>query len=71
MPYKPLTEQERAEVQAAGFELYDIRMVAAMLKVTTRSVQSYIASGRLKGRKISGRWRFTRAEIEAFIEGDN
>lgn len=71
MPYKPLTEQEIAEVKAAGFELYDIRMVAAMLKVTTRSVQSYIQSGRLKGRKISGRWRFTREDIERFIEGDN
>ena len=71
MPYKPLTEQEIAEVQAAGLELYDIRMVAAMLKVTTRSVQNYIQSGKLKGRKIGGRWRFSKEDIERYINGDN
>ena len=71
MPFKPLTDKERAEVEALDIELFDIRQVAAALKVTERSVMNYIKAGRLKGRKISGRWRFTRADIEAFIEGDN
>lgn len=71
MPFKPLTDVERAEVEALDIELYDVRQVAAVLKVTERSVMNYLKSGKLKGRKISGRWRFTRADIQAYINGDN
>lgn len=71
MSFKPLTEQEIAEVQALNIELYDVRQVAAALKVTERSVMNYLKSGKLKGRKISGRWRFTREDIERYINGDN
>jgi len=71
MPFKPLTDVERAEVEALDFEVFDIRQVAAILKVTERSVMNYLKSGKLKGRKISGRWRFTRADIQAYIDGDN
>lgn len=71
MPYKPLTDAERAEVDALNLELYDIRQVAAALKVTERSVCNYLKQGKLKGRKISGRWKFTRADIQAYIDGDN
>ena len=71
MPFKPLTDKERAEVEALDIELYDVRQVAAVLKVTERSVMNYLKSGALKGRKISGRWRFTREDIQAYIDGEN
>ena len=69
MKYKSLTIQEQAEVEALGIELYDIRQAAAALKVSERSVFSYLKQGKIKGRKLGGKWRFTKADLESYING--
>ena len=43
---------------------------AARVGATTRSVQRWIASGRLPARRVGGRWRVASDAIDAFVEGD-
>src|SRR3954453_9895573 len=42
---------------------------AARVGATTRSVQRWIASGRLPARRIGGRWRVASDAIDAFVAG--
>ncbi|MBR2125381.1 MAG: helix-turn-helix domain-containing protein [Akkermansia sp.] len=72
MIYTELNEAERAEAEAFRAEvgkLYDVRQVALILSVSTRTVNNYIKSGRLQGVKIGGKWRFTGAELQRFLSG--
>lgn len=69
MPYSELNDKERAEVESFGVEIYNIKQVAAILKVSHRSINNYIKQERLKGQKIGGKWMFTREAIEDFIRG--
>jgi acetyl-CoA/propionyl-CoA carboxylase biotin carboxyl carrier protein len=43
---------------------------AARIGATTRSVQRWIASGRLPARRVGGRWRVASDAIDAFVEKD-
>lgn len=72
VPYSEMTEQERAEAEAFKAEvgkLYDVRQVALILGVSTRTINNYIKSGRLQGVKIGGKWRFAGAELQRFLSG--
>src|SRR3954453_16762476 len=40
---------------------------AARVGATTRSVQRWIASGRLPARRVGGRWRVASDAIDAFV----
>src|SRR6187397_375837 len=40
---------------------------AARIGATTRSVQRWIASGRLPARRVGGRWRVASDAIDAFV----
>lgn len=73
VPYSEMTEAERAAVEAFGAEVqtYNVKQAAAILKCTTRTINAYIKTGRLRGTKIAGRWYFTKAEIERLIRGDS
>ena len=53
-----------------SIELYDVKQVAEILKITPRTVMNYIQQGKLKGRKIGGKWKFTREAIEAYVRGE-
>ena len=52
-----------------GETLYDITEVAALLGVTTRTVQTYILDKRIQGQKIGRKWFFTEDNLKAFISG--
>jgi acetyl-CoA/propionyl-CoA carboxylase biotin carboxyl carrier protein len=43
---------------------------AARIGATTRSVQRWIASGRLSARRVGGRWRVASGVIDAFVAGE-
>src|SRR5262245_51380913 len=43
------------------------RQAAERLGATTRSVQRWIASGRLPARRVGGRWRVASDAIDAFV----
>ena len=49
-------------------KVYSVEEVANILKLTTRTVYSYIKSGQLKASKIGKYWRITPASLQAFIE---
>lgn len=48
-------------------KLLTIEEVAEILRVSTRSVNRYIESGRLKASKI-GVWRIKQSDLNAFFE---
>lgn len=47
-------------------KLLTIEEVAKILRVSTRTVNRYIESGRLKASKI-GQWRIKESDLEAFL----
>lgn len=48
-------------------KLFTIEEVAEILRVSTRSVNRYIETGKLKASKI-GVWRIKEADLNAFLE---
>ena len=48
---------------------FDITSLAVYLHVTPAQVQRMADRGRLPGRKIGGQWRFSRADIHHWFEG--
>lgn len=73
VPYTEMTEAERAAAEAFKAEagtLYDVRQVALILGVSTRTVNNYIKSGRLQGVKIGGKWRFAGETLQRFLRGE-
>ena len=51
-------------------KLYTLKDLAKMLKVTERTMHSYIKGGKLKGQKIAGRWQISERNLQAFLNGD-
>ena len=47
---------------------YDIQSLAQLLQVPAARVARMADRGRLPGRKVSGQWRFSRAEIHHWVE---
>jgi excisionase family DNA binding protein len=51
-------------------ELYTAREVAAMLRCHWYTVMALARSGKLRGRKIAGKWRFTADQIHQYVQAD-
>ncbi len=49
-------------------ELLDVKQVQDLLKVSERTVFRLIKDKKLKGFKVGREWRFTRADIDTYIE---
>lgn len=47
--------------------MYTIRDVAKLFAVTTRSIQSRVASGQLGARDLPGRAKFLSVDLENFL----
>ena len=50
-----------------GDQLLTLREAAAALRLSTRTVREYVRRGEIEGRVIGGRWRFRRADLDAFF----
>ena len=50
-----------------GDRLLTIREVAEVLRLSPRTVRVYVQRGDIEGRIIGGRWRFRRADLDAFF----
>lgn len=46
---------------------YTINEVAMSLRVTPRTIYTYIQIGKLKGVKIANKWRFSKKHIDDFL----
>ena len=51
-----------------GDRLLTLCEAAEILRLSTRTVREYVGRGEIEGRIIGGRWRFRRADLEAFFE---
>ena len=51
-----------------GDRLLTLREAAEVLRLNPRTVREYVHLGKIEGRIIGGRWRFRRADLDAFFE---
>jgi excisionase family DNA binding protein len=54
--------------QPIGERLLTLRDAAEVLHLSARTVREYVRRGEIDGRIIGGRWRFRRADLDAFFE---
>jgi len=50
-----------------GDRLLTLREAAEVLRLSTRTLREYVSRGEIEGRIIGGRWRFRRADLDAFF----
>ena len=48
--------------------LLTLKEAAEVLRLSTRTVREYVKNGEIKGKIIGKRWRFRRADLDAFFE---
>jgi excisionase family DNA binding protein len=51
-----------------GDHLRALHEPAVILRLSTRTMREYVQRGEIQGRIIGGRWRFRRADLDAFFE---
>ena len=52
----------------SDLKVYTIKDTAEILQVTTRSIYSYIKSGKLHAVKLGKEWRITQKDIEELLK---
>ena len=62
-------EQEQREMEE--MKLYTLREVEQILKVTQRTLYTYIQNGQLKATKIGKYWRVKHADLMDFVDNGN
>ena len=63
-----MTERGQAIVSLGSDRFLTIREAAEVLRLSTRTVREYVKRGEIKGKIIGKRWRFRRADLDAFFE---
>jgi excisionase family DNA binding protein len=58
--------QPRSFVIGEGF--LTLREAAEVLHLSTRTIREYVKRGENRGKLIGKRWRFKRADLDAFFE---
>ena len=62
------TRKTKNAAAAIGDRLLTLREAAEVLRLSPRTVRDYVQRGEIEGRIIGGRWRFRRADLDAFFE---
>ena len=52
-------------------KLYNLKEVSELLKVTQRTLLTYLKEGKLKGQKIGGKWIISEENLHKFINKQN
>jgi excisionase family DNA binding protein len=63
-----MMQQTRNEGGSTGEKLLTLREAAEVLRLSTRTIREYIKRGEIRGKLIGKRWRFRRADLDAFFE---
>ena len=63
-----MTREKATAAIPIGEHLLTLREAAEMLRLNPRTVREYVQRGEIEGRIIGGRWRFRRADLDAFFE---
>jgi excisionase family DNA binding protein len=53
---------------ATGEKFLTLREAADVLRLSTRTLREYLKRGEIRGKLIGKRWRFKRADLDAFFE---
>jgi excisionase family DNA binding protein len=61
-------QQHVSEGRAIGEKLLTLREASEVLRLSTRTVREYVKRGDIRGKIIGKRWRFRRADLDAFFE---
>jgi excisionase family DNA binding protein len=61
-------KKPKADAPPIGEKLLTLREAAEVLRLSTRTLREYVRRGEIEGRIIGGRWRFRRADLDAFFE---
>lgn len=59
--------KKRTDPPPIGDRLLTLREAVEVLCLSTRAVREYVQRGEIEGRVIGGRWRFRRADLDAFF----
>jgi excisionase family DNA binding protein len=59
--------KQKEAAAAIGDRLLTLREAADVLRLSTRTMREYLRRGEIEGRLIGGRWRFRRADLDAFF----
>jgi excisionase family DNA binding protein len=59
-----------AAASQAGGDLVDMPEAIALLKTTRPTFYRWLRSGKLRGMKVGRQWRFYKADIERFLQGE-
>lgn len=51
-------------------KLYSPEDIAGMLRVTRRTIYTYMKTGKLHASKIGGNWHISQENLDAFLQGD-
>jgi len=51
-----------------GERFLTLREAAEVLRLSTRTVRNYLKRGEIRGKIIGKRWKFKRADLDAFFE---
>jgi excisionase family DNA binding protein len=63
-----MTGQGHAGPSVIGVGFLTLREAAEVLRLSTRTVREYVKRGEIRGKLIGKRWRFRRADLDAFFE---
>jgi excisionase family DNA binding protein len=63
-----VTKQARVESPPPGESFLTLAEAAEVLRLSTRTVREYVKRGEIRGKIIGKRWRFRRADLDAFFE---
>ena len=61
-------KKQTAKAAPIGERLLTLREAAEVLRLSARTVREYLKRGEISGRIIGKRWRFRRADLDAFFE---
>lgn len=66
------TKENRLERLAnmESFKLYTLSELEDILGVTHRTLLEYVKKGKLKARKIGGKWKVSEGNLKLFINGE-
>lgn len=55
----------------SNIKIYTLEEIAELLKLSVRTLYTYIENGRLKATKLGGKWIVTEKALKDLIEGND
>lgn len=63
-----MTEKRTDSIE--DLKLFTLTELEPILGVSHQSIVRYVKAGKLPAKKINGKWRVTRADLEKYISGE-